>query len=261
MTTGFSRDSSKLSGFDRTFARSLVNYYKNFGTGPERFNNFAENSVNLAMSRDTRDAAVIPTAGSRVSLGGRFTGFGGDVAFNNYFSEAVFYHRVYWKAIFKAKANGALLQEYQNDPIPFDRRLILGGISSIRGYRPGEIGPRDRYGNVMGGDRSLYTNMEVLFPLIKRRSLAESYSSTPATRGMCPMAHGSKMSKPVMALVSDGCPQWGQSALNTVGKWLLKWVKSRALSPLVWDSYSDPSKCGIKLDRLCVRIPATTPVD
>ncbi len=124
------------------------------------------------MSRDTRDASVIPTSGARLSLGGRFTGFGGDVAFNNYFSEAVFYHRIYWKAIFKAKANGALLQEYQNDPIPFDRRLILGGISSIRGYRPGEIGPRDRYGNVMGGDRSLYTNMEVLFPLIEAAKLS-----------------------------------------------------------------------------------------
>ncbi len=58
-----------------------------------------------------------------------------------------------------------------DNPIPFDRRILLGGIGSIRGYRYGEIGPRDRYGNVIGGDRSLFTNIEYFFPLVEQFKL------------------------------------------------------------------------------------------
>ncbi len=167
MTTTIGRDSSKLTGFERTFARSIVNYYKAYNTTPERFTNFAENSLGVTFSRDTRDTAMIPTFGSRIALGSRWTGFGGDVAFSNYYSEAVHYHRLFWKAILKMKANTSILQGFANDPIPFDRRISLGGISSIRGYKQGEIGPRDIYGNIMGGDRSAYANIETFFPIVE----------------------------------------------------------------------------------------------
>ncbi len=172
MTGGIGRDGTKLSGFENAFARSVVNYYKQYGSSPQKFTNFAENSLSLGFSRDTRDASVIPTSGAKLALGSRWTGFGGDVAFSNYFSEAVYYRRLFWKAIFKAKANGSMLQEFANDPIPFDRRINLGGISSIRGYRPGEIGPKDKYGNILGGDRSLYTNFEILFPILESLKLS-----------------------------------------------------------------------------------------
>lgn len=48
---------------------------------------------------------------------------------------------------------------------------MLGGIQSIRGYRQGDIGPRDRYGNIIGGDRSFFTNVECLFPILDQLKL------------------------------------------------------------------------------------------
>jgi outer membrane protein insertion porin family len=171
MSAGIARDSSKLSGFEPAFARSVVAYYRQYNTKAQKFMNTSENSINLSIGRDTRNSAVIPTAGSKLSVGSRFSGFGGDVAFTSHTGEAMYYHHLFWKAVLKLKANTTLLAESGPEPIPFDRRVVLGGIQSIRGYRPGEIGPRDQYGSVIGGDRSLFTNVECLFPILETLKL------------------------------------------------------------------------------------------
>ncbi|MGB6067813.1 MAG: outer membrane protein assembly factor BamA [Desulfomonilaceae bacterium] len=171
MTTGLGHDSSKLSGMEHVFARSVVNYYRHYGTNAEKFSNISENAISVNFNRDTRNNTVIPTAGSRITLGSRYSGLGGDVTFASYFTEATYYHQLFWRAILKIRGNGTMLQEIGDNPIPFDRRLLLGGIQSIRGYHPGEIGPRDRYGSLIGGDRALYSNVECLFPLVDQLKL------------------------------------------------------------------------------------------
>ncbi len=171
MSTGFARDSSKLSGFEQVFARSIVAYYAQYNTRAERFLNISENSLSMNIGRDTRNNSVIPTAGSKITIGTRLSGLGGDVAFSSYYTEAIYYQSLFWRAILKLRANGSMLMESGSDPIPFDRRILLGGIQSIRGYKQGEIGPRDRFGNVIGGDRALFSNIECLFPLIDRLKL------------------------------------------------------------------------------------------
>lgn len=171
MSTGFSRDSTKLTAFRQGFGRSVMDYYRRFGTNPLKFTNFAQNTVTVSFARDTRIGAMIPTGGSKITFGTRQAGLGGDVAYSSYFSEAVYYRPLVWKAILKVRASGSLLQEAGKNPIPFDQRIVLGGIQSIRGYRAGEIGPMDKSGYVMGGDRSLYGNVECLFPLIEQLRL------------------------------------------------------------------------------------------
>lgn len=171
MSTGIGRDSTKLTQFEKIYALSVVDYYNRYNTSAQRYLNIAENFVSVSFGRDTRIGAVIPRGGSKISIGSRFSGFGGDVAFSRYFTEAVYYYPLYWGAIFKVRANGSLLQEAGKEPIPFDRRIILGGIQSIRGYRNGEIGPMDRFGNIIGGDRAVYANVECLIPLIPTMNL------------------------------------------------------------------------------------------
>ncbi len=171
MDTGLGRDSSKVSQFEKVYALSVINYYKRYNTSAQRYLNIAENSVSVGFGRDTRIGTVIPRGGSKISIGSRISGFGGDVAFQRYFTEATIYQPLLWKAIFKVRANGSMLQESGKDPIPFDRRIVLGGIQTIRGYRGGEIGPRDRFGNIIGGDRALYANAECLFPLVESMNL------------------------------------------------------------------------------------------
>ncbi len=167
ISAGIGRDSSKLMGFDRGFARSLVHYYGRYGARPEKFLNMSENSVSLSLSRSTSIGSPIPFAGTQVTVGSRFSGFGADVEFSRHFTETVYYQRLFWQAIVKVRGYGSFLVESGGSPIPFDRRTMLGGINSVRGYQYGEIGPRDKFGNIMGGDRALFANLECLFPLIE----------------------------------------------------------------------------------------------
>jgi outer membrane protein insertion porin family len=171
MTTGLARDSSKLTQFEKIFALSVLDYYRRYNTSAQKYMNIAENSMSVGIGRDTRIGTVIPRGGSKISIGSRFSGFGGDVAFSRYFTEAVYYYPVFWKAIVKLRANGSILQESGKEPIPFDRRIVLGGIQTIRGYRQGEIGPQDRFGNIIGGDRALFANIECLFPLVESMNI------------------------------------------------------------------------------------------
>ncbi len=171
MNTGISRDSSKLGGFEQLFARSIVSYYTRLGVNPEKFINTSENALSMSITRDTRNNAVLPSAGSKINIGTRIAGFGGDVAFSNCFSEGIYYYPLFWRTVFKVRGNGSLLLPSGDSPIPFDRRILLGGIGSIRGYRYGEIGPKDHFGNIMGGDRSVVTNIEYFFPLVDQFKL------------------------------------------------------------------------------------------
>jgi outer membrane protein insertion porin family len=172
MSAGFSRDSTKITNFEQMFAYSVVDYYRRYGTSAHKFLNISENSLSLNFNRDTRNSSVIPTGGSKISIGGRVSGLGGDVAFSTYFSEALYYYPLFWRTVIKFRANGSILMESGNDPIPFDRRITLGGIQSIRGYRQGDIGPKDRFGNIIGGDRSFFGNIEYLFPLIDQLKMS-----------------------------------------------------------------------------------------
>ena len=171
MQTGIARESNKLTGHEQLFARSLAGYYSKWNVAARKYQNFSENSVTAAFTRDTRDSGMIPTAGSKIVVGSRFSGFGGDVAFSNYYSDLAYYYRVYWKAILKVRTNAAMLAEAANEPIPMDRRLLLGGVQTIRGYQHATIGPKDIFGHVIGGDRAAFTNVECLFPVAENYKL------------------------------------------------------------------------------------------
>ena len=119
MSTGVGRDSTKLTQFEKVYAMSVVNYYKRYNTSAQRYLNIAENSLSISFGRDTRIGAVIPRGGSKISIGSRFSGFGGDVAFSRYFTEAIYYYPLVWKSIFKIRANGSMLMESGKDPHSF----------------------------------------------------------------------------------------------------------------------------------------------
>ncbi|MFH0822962.1 MAG: outer membrane protein assembly factor BamA, partial [Pseudomonadota bacterium] len=170
-TMGASRDSSKLTGFDRGFAKSVVDYYKKSGVSAEKFSNLSENAVSVGMVRDTRMGSVIPFGGSSTTFGARFSGFGGEVNYSRLNAETTYYQPLIWGAIMKFKWTGLALLETTPEPIPMDRRLLLGGISSIRGYQYGEVGPVDKYKSPVGGDRATFANVECLVPLIEKMGI------------------------------------------------------------------------------------------
>jgi outer membrane protein insertion porin family len=51
--------------------------------------------------------------------------------------------------------------------LPFFKVFYGGGIGSVRGYENNSLGPRDQFGNVLGGRRKIVGNVEAFYPIIK----------------------------------------------------------------------------------------------
>ena len=54
---------------------------------------------------------------------------------------------------------------YNDKTLPFFKNYYAGGIGSVRGYRAATLGPKDLYGNALGGNSSIYGTAEILFPM------------------------------------------------------------------------------------------------
>ncbi|MEJ1958260.1 MAG: BamA/TamA family outer membrane protein [Nitrosomonadales bacterium] len=54
---------------------------------------------------------------------------------------------------------------YGGLPLPFFKNYYAGGPGSVRGYQPLSLGPRDLYDNVLGGNKRVVGNAELLFPM------------------------------------------------------------------------------------------------
>jgi outer membrane protein insertion porin family len=54
---------------------------------------------------------------------------------------------------------------YQDKPLPFYKNFYLGGIGTVRGYETSSIGPKDSFGNALGGPTLTVANAEYYFPM------------------------------------------------------------------------------------------------
>jgi outer membrane protein insertion porin family len=58
---------------------------------------------------------------------------------------------------------------------PLFDRFFLGGLDSLRGYRYRDIGPKDEFGEPLGGDTYWFGTAEYSVPVIERVRLAAFY--------------------------------------------------------------------------------------
>ncbi|MFN4196517.1 MAG: outer membrane protein assembly factor BamA [Caldimicrobium sp.] len=122
---------------------------------------------------DSRNRFFLPTKGWYHELGLSYAGnfLGGDSNFAKFTGE----HQVYFPI---KKITGHLVLGYgyitegSGRRIPVYERFFLGGISSVRGYKYGDISPIDeKTGERIGGTRMFYSQAETIFPLLKAINL------------------------------------------------------------------------------------------
>jgi outer membrane protein insertion porin family len=131
-------------------------------------------AVKVTLVRDTRNKRYGASEGSRNSVSAKYGGgpFGGDAEFTKLEGSSGWYFPLPLKTIFHANLSVGQVFENQTDKLPVYERFYLGGLNSMRGFKPLKISPIDPLTNErIGGDKTWYTNTEFVFPLLETQGL------------------------------------------------------------------------------------------
>ena len=130
-------------------------------------------ALQLGLIYDSRNRYFLPTKGWYHKIETEYAGehLGGDSNFLKFEGQ----HQVYFP-IFKLTGHINLGYGYITEggakKVPVFERYFLGGISSVRGFKYGDISPKDpETGDKIGGTRMFYLQTEAIFPLIKNINL------------------------------------------------------------------------------------------
>ena len=126
---------------------------------------FLDFEVTLSWRHDSRDSAIFPNSGAVQSLFGEATVPGSDL---NYYKLS-YDHRRYWPlvsdVVFSVNGEIGYGDSYgDTSEMPFFENFFGGGPGSVRGYAARSLGPRDSYGDPLGGNAMYAGNVELLFP-------------------------------------------------------------------------------------------------
>ncbi len=146
---------------------------KVFDDSPLRFQQFVDefgernNTLrgDLGWARDSRDSIFYPTKGRLQRVYGEIGLPGGDLTYYK-----INYQHQWLKALtpeisFLLNGEFGYAGGYDGKELPFFNNFFAGGVSSVRGFKTGALGPKDTNGDAIGGTRRIVGNAEVLFPL------------------------------------------------------------------------------------------------
>jgi len=157
---GFRVEHTSLSLFDNS-PPVYFQFVQDFG--------YVTNSyiASAGWSRDTRNDILYPTFGrlqsALVEIGLPF----GDLAYYKlqYINQS--FWPVYDEFVLMLRADLGYGDGFSGKPFPFFKAFYAGGVGSVRGYETGSLGPRDIYGNTLGGKRRIVGNAELFYPILK----------------------------------------------------------------------------------------------
>lgn len=161
---GYGWDNTTLSNVSDT-ASELITDSQDINT---------TSAIKLGVSKDTRNRHYGASKGARHSITTKYAGgdLGGDAQFTKIEAVTSWYFPVIWDTVFHWKLSGGQVIDNADDKLPVFERFYLGGLSTVRGFKNGQISPRDPISNEkIGGTTMWFTNFEYIFPLIKDAGL------------------------------------------------------------------------------------------
>ena len=118
-----------------------------------------------AWSYDSRNAALFPTAGSRMSLGLSAAVPGSDVEYYIASFDLTKYFPLWGKWLVRINSELSYGGAYgETTSIPPFRNRYAGGPGSVRGFKESYLGPRDQFGNPYGGNALFANQFELIIP-------------------------------------------------------------------------------------------------
>jgi outer membrane protein insertion porin family len=157
---GFRFESTKLTLFP-TSPLSYRRFVEEFGDSPNSF------LVSLGWARDTRDDILYPTRGMLQVAG---VEVGMPIADLTYYKAnylAQWFSPVYGDFVLMLRGDVGYAAGYSGKSLPFYKVFYAGGVGSVRGYETASLGPRDAFGNTLGGTRKIVGNAELFYPVLK----------------------------------------------------------------------------------------------
>ncbi|PLX85979.1 MAG: outer membrane protein assembly factor BamA [Desulfuromonas sp.] len=146
-------------------------------------------SILASLNRNSTDYRLDPSSGAVSEGSVEFAGLGGTEKFSKYILDHRHFFPVKWGTVFSVHGRLGYIQKVGGEEIPIDERFFLGGISTLRGFKTREVGPRVRTAiqsidpetgivgaeskdyQYIGGDKAAYINFEYLFPVAKEMGL------------------------------------------------------------------------------------------
>lgn len=144
------------------------------GKTPQRFIDFVNQHgdqytgliATLGWAKETLDSRIYPMKGYVAKVNGELAMGGGKLG---YYRTNLGYQQFFpIGREYTLMLNGELgfANGVGGDPLPFWKYYYAGGVGSVRGYKPGSLGPQDPVTeDRLGGNRRFVANAEFLFPL------------------------------------------------------------------------------------------------
>ena len=120
--------------------------------------------LSVGWARDSRDSALVPTAGRLVSLNFDWS-FLGDARYVRTIAKAQQYFPLGNRFTLGLNAELGWGAGLNGQPYPIFKNFYGGGLGSVRGFQQNSLGPVDVTGAYIGGNRRLNLNSELYIPV------------------------------------------------------------------------------------------------
>lgn len=139
--------------------------------------NYWKSSLSATLSYDTRDNLYLPRKGERVDFSVFSSGLGGDVKDYGFDLSATKYIGLPGDTILSFTGETATVDSYGGNGVPIFDRLFLGGANNLRGFKYRDVGPKDSFGDPIGGNTLARFTAEYTFPVVERVRGAAFYDA------------------------------------------------------------------------------------
>jgi outer membrane protein insertion porin family len=152
-------------GAERTEIKGSTNLPNSFFLYREEFGETSTSiPLTLGWSRDSRDSALVPTAGRYTRVNVDYSPFG-DARYVRVNLQGQQYIPITRAFNFGVNAEIGYGSGFGGHPYPIFKNFYGGGLGTVRGFEQGSLGPVDVTGAYIGGNRRFNINNELYLPV------------------------------------------------------------------------------------------------
>ena len=135
--------------------------------------------LNVGFSYDSRNSNIFPTDGVLQSIRAEVAAPGGDLNFYKLDYDSRYFFPIGKDFVLLLKGRVGYGDSFGDTyELPFFENFYAGGPRTVRGYEEFSLGPKDVYGNALGGHTMVVGNAEVILPIPFLREIKSVRVST-----------------------------------------------------------------------------------